>query len=183
MLERVMVVGGTGGGDRVAAGALDVEASDDGHVKMTREVLMKHEVMMISACNMKHEALIIPECSMEHAVFMKHEVLKIPECSMVLKILGAIAYRFSVTPSRTPMLDWGEDWLASSSSRQLNTLSFPCALCTYVSCTIFGSLLVSVLHSLSSSWVLCHLVFRFLRMLSFRCYSRPFLFSMTFSSP
>ena len=125
MLERVMIVGGTGGGDRVAAGALDVEANDDGHVKMTRDVCMqKHEVLVKRAVLMKHEVMIIPECSMEHAVFMKHEVLKIPECSMVLEILGAIAYRFSVTPSRTPMLDWGEDWLASSSSRQLNALSF-----------------------------------------------------------
>ena len=107
MLERVMIVGGTGGGDRVAAGALDVEANDDGHVKMTRDV-----------CMQKHEVLV------KRAVFMKHEVLKIPECSVVLKISGAIPYRFSVTPSRTPMLDWGEDWLASSSSRQLNALRF-----------------------------------------------------------
>ena len=151
MLERVMIVGGTGGGDRVAAGALDVEANDDGHVKMTRDVCMqKHEVLVKRAVLMKHEFVIIPECSMEHAVFMKHEVLKIPECSMVLEILGAIAYRFSVTPSRTPMLDWGEDWLASSSSRQLNALSFHvCAMPKSI----------------------------------YRCYSRPFLFSMTFSFP
>jgi len=67
---------------------------------------------------MKHEVLKM------RAVFKEHGVMKIPECSVVLKISGVIPYRFSVTPSRTPMLDWGEDWLASSSSRQLNALSF-----------------------------------------------------------
>ena len=159
-------------------------------VLVTHAVLMTYEVLVMRAVFMKHEVLKM------RAVFKEHGVLKIPECSVVLKISGVIPYRFSVTPSRTPMLDWGEDWLASSSSRQLNALSFhvcampesiyhavPCALCTYVSCTIFGSSWMLVLHSFSSSWVLCHLVFRFLRMLSFRCYSRPFLFSMTFSSP
>ena len=137
--------------------------------------LMKHEVLVTHAVLMKHEVLVMRAVFMKHevlkrrAVFKEHGVLKIPECSVVLKISGAIPYRFSVTPSRTPMLDWGEDWLASSSSRQLNAFSFhvcampesiyhavSCALCTYVSCTIFGSswMLVSVLHSLSSSWVL-----------------------------
>ena len=58
MLERVMIVGGIGGGDRVAAGALDVEANDYGHVKMTRAVCMqKHEILVKREVLMKHEVM------------------------------------------------------------------------------------------------------------------------------